>query len=415
VRVLVADDEPVARRLLRHQLERSGYEVVLASDGPGAWDVLSGDDAPRLAVLDWNMPEMDGVDVCRRLRARPAAPYTYVVLVTSRQSSDDLVAGLDSGADDFLAKPVDADELRARIKTGERLLAMEAELRKSRAYLTSVLANIDSGVVLMDSDDRIVFANDAAALMANGDPQSTLGASRANFINQLAPHFKDPAHFIATVSGPRGPESATRAEVEVLHPTRRVLRWMGQPVPLKEGNGWMDVYRDVTSEVDLSRALADAANTDHMTRLLNRRGGEQAIGREVARATRDKTPLAFALLDVDHFKKVNDVHGHAVGDRVLSEIAAVVTGTVRAYDLAIRWGGEEILLALPGADPADARVVVERVRLHVETHRALNLPPVTLSAGVDELRPGEPDCRSAIARADQKLYQAKAAGRNRIV
>jgi diguanylate cyclase (GGDEF)-like protein len=194
-----------------------------------------------------------------------------------------------------------------------------------------------------------------------------------------------------------------------------VLRWMGQPVPLPAGNGWLDIYRDVTSEVDLSRALADAANTDHMTRLLNRRGGEQAIAREVSRATRDRTPLAFALLDVDHFKKVNDVHGHAVGDRVLSEIAAVVAATVRAYDLAVRWGGEEILLALPGAEPADARAVVERVRVQVENHQVVNLPSVTLSAGVDQLQPGEPDCGPAVSRADQRLYQAKAAGRNRVL
>jgi two-component system cell cycle response regulator len=415
VKVLVADDEPVARRLLRHHLERCGYEVLVASDGPSAWSALTADDGPRLAVLDWNMPELDGVDVCRRLRARPPGPYTYVVLVTSRQSADDLVAGLESGADDFLAKPVDADELRARVKVGERLLAMEAELRHSRAYLASVLANIDSGVVLMDSDDRIVFANDALSSMAGEQNDSPLGASRSSFITRLSPHFKDPTQALATLQGDRQRSSATRAELEMVRPIRRVLRWMGQPVPLPAGNGWLDIYRDVTSEVDLSRALADAANTDHMTRLLNRRGGEQAIAREVSRATRDRTPLAFALLDVDHFKKVNDVHGHAVGDRVLSEIAAVVAATVRAYDLAVRWGGEEILLALPGAEPADARAVVERVRVQVENHQVVNLPSVTLSAGVDQLQPGEPDCGPAVSRADQRLYQAKAAGRNRVL
>ena len=169
MRVLIADDEPVARRMLRAQLEKAGHDVVAAEDGAQALAALTGPDAPRLAVLDWNMPHLDGVDVCRKLRSVPpgaATPYTYVLLLTSRQSQADLVAGLESGANDFISKPVDGEVLRARLRVGERLLEMEAEIHRYSAYLGAVLANIGSGVVLVDTLGRIVFANPAVVEMA---------------------------------------------------------------------------------------------------------------------------------------------------------------------------------------------------------------------------------------------------------
>ena len=156
---------------------------------------------------------------------------------------------------------------------------------------------------------------------------------------------------------------------------------------LPGGQGWLDLFRDVTSEVALNRALAEAANTDHLTRLLNRRGGELAIAREVARARRDRSPLAFAMFDVDRFKRINDTLGHGAGDRVIAAVTAAVSASVRGYDLPIRWGGEEVLVVLPGAELADARTVSERVRAAVAAIQLEGIPPVTISAGVALLSP----------------------------
>jgi CheY-like chemotaxis protein len=185
MKVLVAEDEPVARRLLAETLKKFGHEVVLASDGAEAWEVLNAPDAPRLALADWNMPRMDGVELCRRLRARPGGAFTYVILVTARQTREDLVAGLESGANDFISKPVDREVLRARMGVGERLLAMEGEIRRTTAYLGAMLANVAGAVMLVDHHGKIVFANPPAAELVERFSQRA--ADPARFHAALAP------------------------------------------------------------------------------------------------------------------------------------------------------------------------------------------------------------------------------------
>lgn len=128
LRVLVAEDEAVTRLLLTSTLTRFGYDVVAVEDGQRAWEILSGPKPPALAVLDWAMPGLDGPQICERIRARASNSYTYVVLVTARSSKSDVVAGLSAGADDFVSKPVDAEEMRARLRVGERVLKLEQSL-----------------------------------------------------------------------------------------------------------------------------------------------------------------------------------------------------------------------------------------------------------------------------------------------
>jgi DNA-binding response OmpR family regulator len=128
-RVLLAEDEPVTRRLLEAQLARAGYQVVSVPDGTTAWELLQKDDAPALAVIDWNMPGMDGPEVVRRLRELGKKAYTYTLLVTARNGKSDVVEGLSAGADDFVSKPVDPEELKARLRTGERIVALEKSLQ----------------------------------------------------------------------------------------------------------------------------------------------------------------------------------------------------------------------------------------------------------------------------------------------
>jgi two-component system cell cycle response regulator len=415
MRVLIADDEPVARRMLRAQLEKAGHDVVAAEDGAQALAALTGPDAPRLAVLDWNMPHLDGVDVCRKLRSLSPggpAPYTYVLLLTSRQSQADLVTGLESGANDFISKPVEGEVLRARLRVGERLLEMETEIHRYSAYLGAVLANIGSGVVLVDTLGRIVFANPAVVEMAGLPAGEVLGWTRPMFLARFAQRTADPQHFQAALAATPGGLPPDDGPLELSD--RRFLHWSGKPVALPGGQGWLDLFRDVTSEVALNRALAEAANTDHLTRLLNRRGGELAIAREVARARRDRSPLAFAMFDVDRFKRINDTLGHGAGDRVIAAVTGAVSASVRGYDLPIRWGGEEILVVLPGAELPDARAVCERVRAAVAALQLDGIPPVTISAGVALLSPNEASAEAAIIRADEQLYQAKAGGRDRV-
>jgi sigma-B regulation protein RsbU (phosphoserine phosphatase) len=142
LRILVADDDPDWRELLEHLLAGWGYEVVAVSDGEAAWAILDGSEPPAVAILDWVMPGLDGVDVCRRVRSRSAALSTYLILLTAKANKDDVVAGLQAGADDFLIKPFDVEELRARLKAGLRIIELQQSLAARVKELGESLAQV---------------------------------------------------------------------------------------------------------------------------------------------------------------------------------------------------------------------------------------------------------------------------------
>jgi diguanylate cyclase (GGDEF)-like protein len=181
--------------------------------------------------------------------------------------------------------------------------------------------------------------------------------------------------------------------------------------------------RRLALELDLSRERADSrerfsalsrlALTDPVTSLANRRGGEEALAREAARARRTGAPLSLVLFDIDRFKNINDQAGHAVGDRVLRGISDILSASQRGSDLAMRWGGEEFLVLLPDVGLAGARIFAERVRENVQNLSVADAGRITVSAGVSELI-GDEDPAVALGRADANLYRAKAGGRNRV-
>lgn len=138
LKILLADDDRVTRRLIQSQLQKWGYEVDVAENGERAWEILASPGGPRLAVLDWMMPLMDGAQVCSRLRTAGTEGYTYVILLTSKSRPEDLAAGLDAGADDYVVKPFDATELRARLKVGERVLGFSEALMKANSLLKTM-------------------------------------------------------------------------------------------------------------------------------------------------------------------------------------------------------------------------------------------------------------------------------------
>jgi len=142
MRVLIADDDPVSRLILERALAAWKYEVIVANDGGEAWGMLQGPDTPRLAILDWSMPALDGVEVCRRLRAADADRPIYVLLLTGRGRKEDVVAGLEAGADDYLIKPFDREELRARLHVGERVIRLQSELASRVLDLEAALAQV---------------------------------------------------------------------------------------------------------------------------------------------------------------------------------------------------------------------------------------------------------------------------------
>ena len=298
--VMIVEDDPVSREVVAHLLRRREYQVVETADGREALELLSPE--VKMVVAEWMMPNLDGLELCRRLKSPDLAGYRYVIMVTSKAEKEDIVEALEAGADDYIIKPVDHDELLARIRAGERI-------------------------------------------------------------------------------------------------------------------------------VQLERALADAwekaqgeAERDSLTGLYNRRHFDERLAGELRRAERERSRVALLMLDLDHFKHINDTYGHAVGDEVLRHVAKIIAREVRVgTDVPARYGGEEFAVIAPGTNLLGAESLAERIRTRVAELRVPvgdQLVSVTVSVGVAVFDPrvttrDEP-VRALVEAADQRLYQAKHAGRNRV-
>jgi two-component system cell cycle response regulator len=296
-KILIADDSSVSRCLLRGLLEKWKYEVIEVEDGVAALKELQSANAPRLAIIDWMMPGLNGPEVVKELRTTQHELYTYVLLLTAKGEKSDLLCGLDAGVDDYLTKPFDINELRARLRVGERIINLQ---------------------------ERLLRALNASEFRASHD------------------------------------------------------------------------------------ALTGLYNRGAVIRLLQR---------EAARCSREAAPLGVILVDVDHFKHINDKYGHCIGDEVLLEVAGRMRATVRSYDFLGRYGGEEFLIVAPGCGTHATENLAERVRRAVADQAVcigqLEVP-VTISLGAT-LAQGAEDCVRYLQQADAALYRAKNNGRNKVV
>jgi diguanylate cyclase (GGDEF)-like protein len=299
LRVLLAEDDPVARLLTTRLLRKAGYEVIAVADGEAALATLRETFCPLL-LTDWEMPGLDGPSLLRAVRTGDWPGYVYAVLLTGRDGREHVLQGLDAGADDYLKKPVDEAELVARMKTGHRIAALEERLRAAE----------------------------------------------------------------------------------------RVAR-----------------------QLSLTDALTGAYNRRHLV---------EELPLEFERARRHRHALSLAICDIDHFKKINDTHGHPAGDEVLRAFAQLLRSSVREIDWVARFGGEEFVVVLPATDHAGALQVAEKLRVLAA---GLLVPfgdttiRLTASFGVASIEPGWPAAplpAALIEQADLCLYRSKQAGRNRV-
>ncbi len=299
MKILVADDDSISLRLMQRILQRSGYDVVTATDGTQALEQLSLVGGPRLALVDWMMPQLDGLALCRQVRARNDDRYVYIILLTAKGQAADIVAGLEAGADDYLTKPCRPAELGARLRTGQRILQLE---------------------------DKLIEAREEMRFKATHDALTSL---------------------------------------------------------------W-----DRGAILALARAAMN-------------------------RSSQQSFPLSLILCDIDHFKQINDLHGHLAGDEVLREAARRLRAVLRSTDTVGRYGGEEFLLVLSGCPRAKLQSVAEQVRRAFDSRpfvTTYGTIPVSISAGAVAVEDwdGSIPVEAYLNVADTALYEAKRSGRNRI-
>jgi diguanylate cyclase (GGDEF)-like protein len=270
---------------------------------------------------------------------------------------------------------------------------------------------LECGVILTDGNSNIVFANEIASYLLGISEPELSRMTVGQLCVDLADRIRDPPaivkeqRMLATSAS-----QVVCEEFEIAEPNRSVVRWVARTVdsPLAT---CMIVLSDITVEVDLRLGYERLAFGDRLTGLPNRRAGELALQSEVARAERYGFPLSIALLDLDHFKSVNDSHGHSAGDAVLQAAARVISSSIRETDSVFRWGGEEFLLLMPSTNVAGAVVCAERVRATVSASISSPGGPVTVSIGVAQCHAGT-TTQELLTHADERLYAAKSAGRN---
>jgi diguanylate cyclase (GGDEF)-like protein/PAS domain S-box-containing protein len=296
--------------------------------------------------------------------------------------------------------------------TDER--ARDAEVRRAKALFEATIANVRDGVVVLDSEYRLIFANSAYAELLGLDPEKlrTGVFGRAELLEHLGSLAVDRARFVELMERSRGSAEDDTFELELARPVRRFLRRRTKRFELPDGPGHLVIWQDISAERLLLAEREREALTDVLTGIPNRRAAEAELAKAIALSERSATPMCVALFDIDRFKRINDEHGHAAGDEVLKLVAEVLAGAKRLTDTVARWGGEEFVVILPVALEGALRFC-ERMRARVAELDAGRAGHVTISAGVAE-RSAHEHADTLLHRADVGLYEAKARGRNRV-
>jgi two-component system cell cycle response regulator len=450
-RVLVVDDVPANVKLMEARLSAEYFDVITAYSGAEALAVCARAECD-IVLLDVMMPDMDGFEVCRRLKSNPATHHIPVVIVTALDQPADRVRGLEAGADDFLTKPVNDVALISRVRSLARLKMLTDELRM-RA-LTSKEIGIQSpereAVAEMGRGGRILIVDDrqssyermATTLVGEhvveveSDPNEALfRAAEGNYdlvMVSLALRNFDGLRLCSQLRSLERTRNVPILAVVEADNNQRLVRgleigvndYLIRPIDRNEmlARVRTQIKRKRYTERlrDNVQASIEMAITDALTGLFNRRYMETHLTTLIEQAAARGKPLSVLVLDIDYFKAINDGHGHDAGDDVLREFALRIRKSIRNIDLACRYGGEEFVIVMPETDMAVATMVAERLRRRIASEPfaiqdgACRLD-VTISIGIAALDGPSDNAAGLVKRADTALYRAKRDGRNRVV
>jgi two-component system cell cycle response regulator len=447
--VLVVDDIHTNIKLIEAKLNAEYYTVLTADSGKKALEILS-NSSVDIILLDVMMPEMDGFEVCKIIKNNPQTSHIPVVMVTALTEVQDRITGLEAGADDFLAKPINDVELFARIKSLVRTKIVLDELRlrnQTNNEFGSVNShaniNVDNSKILLIEDD-IVQSKQAAQKLSNmgQNIQVSISADQAEIMSLSSAGDYD----LLIISAQLTDIDSLRlcSQIRSTEITRHVpILMMVEEEEKKilirafelgvndyiitpmEGNELMARSKTQIRRKRYQDALKNnyqqsfnLAITDALTGVYNRRYFDSHCKNLVDQAHSMNRPLTLMIVDIDHFKMVNDTYGHLAGDIVIKQIAKQLGQYMRVTDFVARYGGEEFVIVLPNTEAKDAESIANRVRVSVEETPFVISPELsinkTASIGVTSILPGD-DKDTLVERADKALYQAKETGRNKVV
>ncbi len=441
-RILIVDDLAPNLHLLEVKLAAQYYDVVTAMSGKQALK-LANNEKFDLILLDAMMPGLNGFEVCERLKNNPATWHIPVVMVTALEETKDRIRGLKAGADDFITKPIDDFNLLARVKSllrlkmvTDQLLSHTGHSMESSRPVLELLDNRGGRILIVD--DHIQKLEKIAKSLAGRheviketDPKKAIalvGPMIDLVIVSLVSSKFDGLRFCARLRS----DSMTRdipilaigepdAEAKMVRAYDIGINdTLMRPIEAQELQARVNTqikrkfYADSLKE-NFSESM-EMVVTDPMTGLGNRRYFDRSIAPLFDQLNENGQAFSVVIFDVDHFKRVNDILGHDVGDVVLKEVAARLASNMRSIDVVSRYGGEEFIIAMPDTSQAEALLAADRMR-ELIGGTAINVDDqafsVSVSAGVAETMPGE-KFRDVFKRADTALYQAKQSGRNRV-
>lgn len=450
-RILVVDDIPANVKLLEVRLLAEYFDVLTAGSGPDAIETCENGKVD-VVLLDVMMPDMDGFEVCRRLKSDPATAHIPVVMITALDQVSDRVRGLEAGADDFLTKPVNDLQLMTRVKSLVRLKMLTDELRL-RASTTRNIGieellsrrqpseEATPKVLLIDEQEQSVdrirkMLRKTAALDVATDPhagffQAAEAPYECVIVSTGFADF-DPLRLCSQLRSLDRTRFLPIVLVAEAGEEERIIRglelgindYLTRPIDPHELIARLRTQVKRKRYNDQLRAsltqTIEMAVTDGLTGLHNRRYLDSHLQTLFDRAVGRRRPLSVMITDLDRFKAINDTFGHDGGDDVLREFAQRLRKNVRGIDLACRYGGEEFVVVMPDTEPQVAEKVAERIRAEIaqapfSVGSDGQTVEVTVSVGVSSLRRGADTVEALMKRADVALYEAKSGGRNRVV
>ncbi len=440
-RILVVDDLAPNVNLLQVKLQAEYYDVLTARSGFEALEIAQ-KERLDLILMDAMMPGMNGFEACKRIKSSPDTWHVPVIMVTALEETKDRIRGLESGADDFVTKPIDDFNLMARVRSLLRLKMVTDQLLSHTGHTLSnsrdLLETIErqKGKILLVEDHEFHAEKVAKPLrerhhvIVEKDPVKAIRIAKSGvdaIVVSLVSSSFDGLRVCASIKFNEESRDVPILVIGDPDDENRFIRaydigindTVMRPIEVQELKArvqtllrrkfYADSLRENFNE-NLEMVVADP-----LTSLGNRRYFDRAIEPLFDSLETQATPFSIMIFDIDHFKRVNDILGHDMGDQILKEIAARLVTNMRAIDIVARYGGEEFMIAMPGTNAADALIAADRVRALIAGTPVFvdgEALQVTTSVGVAEVEAGE-KLRDVFKRADDALYKAKQAGRNK--